>query len=283
VVPGELATLQRRFYELIAQPDPVGEAAARRAAQDPEGYPLERWIDAGGERERAASRLGVYARMHFTRLHASMLEDFPAVAHVIGGDAFRHLVARYVVAHPPRATTLRGVGAAFADFLASDRVGMDLRELVDLARLERARLEVFDAPEETPLRFEDLAAVTPDDWPALNVQTVVASQRVRVGHAVEQAWSAEDEGRQAPDPTPHPGVLLVWRRGFIVRHRRLDEREAVALEACARGASLQVICEALAERLSEEDAPSAVRATLTQWLVDELLVSGGTGTPAPTP
>jgi hypothetical protein len=71
-------------------------------------------------------------------------------------------------------------------------------------------------------------------------------------------------------------TLVVWRCGFVVRHRAAGAGEARALRALERGVDLVALCDAFAE---EDDAIDAVAervsSALRQWVVDGVLAARG--------
>src|SRR5439155_929151 len=91
----------------------------------------------------------------FWRLVDALREDFPKLATVLGDGGFADLVRGYIRAHPSTAPSIRHLGRALPDFLA----GYQPAYLADLARLEWTRLQVFDAPDATPLTAGDLRRI----------------------------------------------------------------------------------------------------------------------------
>jgi hypothetical protein len=78
-----------------------------------------------------------------------------------------------VSAHPSRSYTLDALGRRLPDFVRGARVRRPAF-CHDLARLEWAVTEVFDAPETRPLAAGDLAAVAPGDWERARLVPVAA-------------------------------------------------------------------------------------------------------------
>src|SRR5262249_17047702 len=100
-------------------------------------------------------RLSIYARAYLARLIDCLSADYPAVRALLGDALFERFATGYLWARPPRRYSLFELGKGFADHLEqtrpSDRaVPEDRRSLlrlpIDLARVERARLEAVRAP-----------------------------------------------------------------------------------------------------------------------------------------
>src|SRR5947199_912111 len=160
----------------------------------------------------AGARVGVYADAYFGRLRDVLREDFPHVAALLG-PRFEETARGYLRAHPSEHPSVRHLGRMFADFLEHRP---DLPPyLGDLARLEWARIEVFDAPDARSLNAAALRGVAAEDWPALRFVTVPALAVVRARWPVHELWAGADPAAVAPAPT----ALRVWRAaGLRVFH-----------------------------------------------------------------
>src|SRR6185436_18417921 len=103
---------------------------------------------------------------------------------------------QYLRVHPPRSFTLREAGVALAGFLR-DRADVPAWA-VDLAELERARLEVFDGPDAAPLAQDEVAALG-DALPDLQLSWVPASVVVPLAWTVDDLWSAIEDAQSPPE------------------------------------------------------------------------------------
>lgn len=240
---GSLGALQRRLFDRIA----AGEGAGGRAGRAAEALVV------GDGRASARARLDVYARMYRFRLVDALAALHPQVAEALG-DEFAAMAEAYLARHPSRDPSLRRVGADLIGYLARSRWRRH-PGLVELARLDAARLDVFDAPDEQTLTPADLAAVAPAALPDLPLLLVKAHRLLR----------PRRRGGGA-------ATVLVWRQGVAPLHRALDPVEAAALERLAGGASLGALCEHLCRALGEDQAGPAALRLLAQWTSDELLV-----------
>jgi hypothetical protein len=214
-----------------------------------------------------AARVDVYREMYFWRLYEVLREDFPKTHEALGDD-FEALVRGYLARHPSAHPSVRHVGDRLADFLETDAAARSRPWLVDLARLERARVDAFDAPDATPIRAADLAVVAPEEWAALRFALVPALDVLRSRWPVHELWTA-------PSSTPIAvaTAIRVWRQDFTVFHASMDAIEDAAFAALRAGASFAAICEAVAAHVPDDAAAGTAGSLLARWL-DDGLVAG---------
>jgi len=247
----DLGAIQRRFYELV-----TGDAVA-----------IEPGLLVG-----PPERLAIYARMYVDRLHGVLWDDYPKLVAVLGSDGFRDLVERYLRACPPTSFTVGDAGGALPAYLATRE---DLPPwAADLARLERARVDVFDAADAPVLSRDDMATLAPEAWVGFSIAWVPASAIVHVGWAVDELWSGIEEETPIEAPANGARAILVWRRALTVFHRTLDPDEATVAEL-VRGCTIAEVCAAIDATDAVAPAERAV-GLLTRWLDAEALASTST-------
>ncbi len=117
----------------------------------------------GDARASGAERIHVYQHMYRARLIEALEGQFPRVSRWLDADAFAEVVAAYVTDEPSRHPSLRFIGRRFPDWLAA-RAPAEARHpaLADLARLEWAREDVFDAADQGTLTLETVRGWPPD-------------------------------------------------------------------------------------------------------------------------
>ncbi|HKQ97788.1 MAG TPA: DNA-binding domain-containing protein [Candidatus Polarisedimenticolia bacterium] len=297
-----LLPTQRLFWDLIAAPEgvlPGLEALVRegRAGTDD----LDRMI-VGDARLSASDRLDIYANMYFFRLLDALKEDYPRLLAALGAARFHNLITDYLLACPSRHPSLRYLGDRLPEFLARHPLERESAGLADLARLEWARADIFDAADAPVLTRADLAKLPPDDAGDLRVALVPAYRLLRLGHDAVSVWRAlgSDSGTEAAhagnsnaarmeadgptcahhdadhlDPIPRfgdrPTAVRVWRQGFAVHHRSMDDEERDALLLLAEGATLGRVAQCLSAGLPVAEATARFGALLQRWLDDGLL------------
>ena len=242
--------------------------------------PEAAWLLRGDPERPAAVRLDVYAHAWFHRIHGALADDFGALARVLGPAAFRELVLAYLRAHPPHRPSLRDVGAKLPEFLAGSSAAAALRDgfpfAPDLARLEWALLEAFDSADAPSLTREALAAVPPERWAGLCLSFQPSVRLLALDFPVDRVRRAHDsDDAELPAAlAPRSTRVCVWRSEERVFHRALDPIEAEALARALAGAPFGRLCEGVAERLSDAEAPLRAATLLARWQEDGWLAAG---------
>ncbi len=222
-------------------------------------------VDAADDDE-SSLRLHLYAEGYRWRLVDVLGHDFPVLRASLGQDRFDALAEAYVHAHPSRHPSVRHLGAGFARWLA--RHAPDAPAQADLARLEWAQGEVFDAAEAPIATVDALAMLAPDAWPALRWSLHPAVRRFRTHSNAFALLEAHAGDAALPALRRRPATpWLLWRHDFDVHWRRLPRDEADALAAVARGAPFADWCLHLAGGMPALRAA----ALLKRWLTDGVL------------
>ena len=221
-----LAETQRLFWELLQ-----GTEAPLDAFLGSPGLPAE-------------ERVAIYARMFLHRQVDALREMFPKVVAALGDEGFFEVAARYVRAHPSEHPDLGQLGRKFATFL-------DRPDLRDLARLEWARGEVFEAPPAESLSADEFARLAQDAHAFMNrdLRLIPALRLLELEHDIGFLW---DETAKTAEP--QPTRCVVWRSGFDVFHVTVDEHEARAVHLAIRGAAVGDICGAFGDAARAAEA-----------------------------
>lgn len=264
-----LGDLQASFFRSIAaSPGPSASECF-----DPALLKIVEMAKVVGRRGRLgpAGRLDIYAQMYWARLHDVLLEDFPRVAAILGAERFRAVVCAYLARNPSVQPSVRHIGDRFAEFLVTTSESAALPFLADLARLEWARLAVFDAPDAQPLGAEHLRAVAPGDWPGLIFRLVPAVEFLHSAWPVHALW-ATAEGGLPEGVEPAETAVRVWREGFMVYQASMDAREQLALARVVSGEPFAGVCSALEPVTSSpEDAAREAAQLVLRWVEDGIL------------
>ena len=262
-----LGGLQRWLQAVIEAPGPVRRALASREASRLVRPGRTRDVVLPSKRLSAEERVGVYQEMYLPRMREALESDYPALAHLLGHAAWERLVGAYVSAHPSRSYTLNELGRRLPDFVRRARVPRPAF-CHDLARLEWAVTEVFDAPETRPLAEGDLAAVSPRDWERARLVPVAALRLVALDYDAS-AWldSLRDEAHRHPPVARRRSLLVVYRRDFAVKRREQTPAAFALLGDLVAGQPVgRAVTRALARRgAARLDGAEAAFQLFREW------------------
>ena len=168
------------------------------------------------------------------------------------------------------------VGAGLADYLQATAPWSEQPVLAELARFEWMLTVAFDASDEPALTFAELAALPPDEWPALSFRLHPSVHLLALTSNAPSLRKASDEQAALPDVTyaAKPRHWVVWRKELMSFYRSLDDAEAWALGALNEGADFTALCEGLCDWYKAEHAAPEAARMLRQWVEDGLLKSG---------
>ena len=251
-----LREVQELFFGLITAPESVPKTLEARGETAREA--VER-IFAGDERMRSEERLDAYANMYFFRLRDVLAEDFERTAAVLGEARWHNLVTDYLLVHPPARWSLRWAGEALPAFLRGHACGAEGPWLADVAALEWARNEAFQAVDADAMHVDELVDVHPESWPTLTFGAVPGTALTSSGWDLAGWWIGG--GTEPPAEAAGSQVLLVWRDAADdVRHEVLRGEETEAVRRLIAGAPFAEVCEAFApEGTGEAEAEEAGR------------------------
>lgn len=173
-----------------------------------------------------AQRFAVYRNNVMVSLIEALADSFPVVEQMVGRDFFRAMARAFVQVHPPRKPALVDYGQAFPEWIADFPAAADLPYLPDLARLERAYVTAFHAPDADSLAVDDWSAILADAacLPTRRLRFQPSLQVIRSSFAVASLWAAHQAASDLPldsvDPFAAENAWVIrrdWRVGILNR------------------------------------------------------------------
>ena len=184
-------------------------------------------------------RLGVYRGMYLLRLAEALETDYPALAHFLGGEAFNEFVAGYVEAFPSRSYTLNRLGEHLPEHIRTAPGVARRGFLYDLARLELAVSEVFDAPESPVLTTEQIAQVPTEAWADTRLRPIEAFRLLSFQYPVNAyLTSVKEDDHDHPKARKKNARVAVFRRKYACWRLELSRPAYDLLQALAAGTPL---------------------------------------------
>ena len=221
----------------------------------------------------ADDRLEVYRAGYGIRLGEFLAHDHPMLRLYMGETGFKAMALAYIAAHPSDTPNARWYSRHLPEFLAKSHSFARKRELPELAELERALNDAFDAPDCAIVSMADLAAVDPAEFAGMGFALSTSLVRLRVKTNVTSLWASLRCDMPPPPAAalPEPQDLMVWRQGTASRFRMLGAEEAMAVDATAEGVPFAVICEMIAAMDDPDTAAVRAATYLRGWIEAEII------------
>ena len=217
---------------------------------------------AGNERLSPVEQLDIYREQYWLRHEGALEEDFVSLVSLLGDDGFCALAHAYLAANPPDSYTLRDLGAKLAAFVESHAPYASDPLVADLARLEWAFVEAFDAPDAPPLDTSALATASEDDWARAKIVLHPSVQRVVLEHPADAYRAAARRGESPERPEKSRVHMIVYRGSESLQYIDVEPIAFALLERLAAGEPLALACERVADGADIEDR---VGAWFQQW------------------
>ncbi|MHB1142583.1 MAG: HvfC/BufC N-terminal domain-containing protein [Sulfuricaulis sp.] len=260
----------------------------------------------GTAKVSAETRLAIYYDAYRLRLLEALASNYPVLRAWIGEEEFENIGIAYVAARPSRHFSIRWFGHLLPEFLATTPPWDDKSGLAEMAALEWALSEAFDAEDGTVIGIEDMASIPAPAWPGMRLHFHPSAQRLDLRWNVPTVWKAINQsldvekntascrgetsafpsaGKEqhadmpaatdVPAPMEHeyPQAWLVWRQDLKTWFRSLSVDEAWALDAAMTGENFAAICEGLCEWIDAQNVALHAAGLMKQWITDGL-VSG---------
>jgi Putative DNA-binding domain len=195
-------------------------------------------------------RLEIYNRSYWSRVLDALGEDFPGVRAVVGAKRFAPMLRRYLADCPSESFTMRNLGQHFSAWMERNAalVGPNRGIALDMARLEWAEIESFDASEQERLSPAEVAALGSAStlrlqphlrWMEAACEADALLLEVRLA-AKRKAGAprAFTEKRMARARSCGAVYLAIHRHELVVHYKRIDAEMFRLLGALDRGATI---------------------------------------------
>jgi hypothetical protein len=187
--------------------------------------------------------LGVYRHAYLQRLNEFVENDHEILHAYLGDQAFREMAKAYASAHPSHNRNARYFCVRLPQFLRAVERYKSKPQLSELAALEKALNDAFDAADAPSLTLADLAEIQPENWPRLSFEFHPSALRLDCHTNAPDIWLSLKEEREPPkvQELAKPSHILVWRED-IPKFRLLGPEEAMMWAEAARGTNFGTLC-----------------------------------------
>ena len=216
----------------------------------------------------AARRLGVYQDAYKLRLIDMLATYHPVLLAYMGDAAFNTMANAYFDKFPSSHANARNVARRLPIFLKVAINYHHIAALAEIASLERAIEDVFDAPDSNIASLADLQQVGPQSVETMQIILAPATEIVSfTSNGYDIFLALKQETTPPPhEPLEEPANVLVWRSEETSRFRLLAAEEAMLLKEATGGKSFAALCEMAAFMEDGETAAARVAGYLVEWL-----------------
>jgi hypothetical protein len=225
------------------------------------------------DKEKRDVLFNVYRHAYVSRLVESLRNDHPCLHGYLGDEMFDDMGKAYVAAKPSHHPNMRWFSQGLPEFLRATAPYKDYAVIGDLAQLEKAINDAFDAPEGPIIGITDVAAVDPQAWNDLRFQAHVSANRFDLSTNAAAIWIALHNEDTPPDAevSQEPHRVLVWRQDVTPMFRELPAEEAMMWDEASAGIPFGVLCSMLATYDDPDGAAARGAGYLREWVTAGLL------------
>ncbi len=186
------------------------------------------------------NRARVYQNNMLSALGKTIIDNFPAVARLVGEEFMRALARAYVEADPPRSPVLSAYGAGFPAFIERFPPAQSLPYLGDVAGLDWAYIEAVFSSNEPPLTADTLVGLDDDAIAGLSPGLHPSVRLVHSRWNACEIWAANRDAQVRVNVTlrSEPSTALIWRGPKGVTHRLVSPSIVTFAREVANGQSL---------------------------------------------
>jgi len=234
---------------------------------------LERVV--GNAKISAPRRLAIYYDAYRLRLLEALDSNYPVLHAWMGDDEFEQLGLAYLEAHPSTHFSIRYFGHRLTEYLASADEYRGRSYLGEMAALEWAMSEAFDAPDSPVAGLDTMASIPPEAWPEMHMTLHVSVHRLDLRWNIPAIWTTIKEEQTPAEPLARewPEPWLVWRQDLRIFFRPLSVDEAWAIDAVRQGATFASICEGLVEWIDAQNVALHSAGLLKRWISDGMIIN----------
>ena len=222
----------------------------------------------GSARLSPAEQLEIYREQFWLRHTSSLVEDFPGLGGILGQEDWERLAEQYLREVAPTSYTLRDLGHQLPAVIERASWLPHQALCLDMARLELAYIEVFDAPDSPPLAPERLASIPEEQLGDARLVVAPSVRLLSVRYPVADLRRKLRADAQDPVAIPdeEPQELVVYRRDLGLWDMPLSSVAFTFLAALAQGKALGAAAELAATTPEREAALGAgIGAWLQEW------------------
>lgn len=202
----------------------------------------------GNTRLSPAEQVNIYRTQFWLRHTGALIEDYPGLTGLVGQRTWEAIAESYLTKIGYQVRALRDLGKDLAQHLETFPELENRKLLIDMARLEWAYVEAFDAQDEETLDHQRLMAIAPESWETVRFRIADSLTLLRLSYPVadlrREMRSAPDEAKKRAYSCQEEELYyVVYRRGHELFDKQLSRVAFLLLTQLKAGLSLIFACE----------------------------------------
>ncbi len=226
---------------------------------------------ASSPRRSANQRMVLYGSAYTLRLKEALSTDYERLHAYLGDELFETLVQHYIKSYPSHHPSLRYFGQHMVTLAENLVPFCQLPEVAEIARIELAFGNSFDAADKQCVVLDELARLAPEAWAHLTLRFHDSVQLLPQHYNSFQIWRALANDETPPPKTTDDTTWLIWRQDLVSRYRALSAAELAALTVVLNAGSFADLCEILLDHFPEQETPQRAVTYLQQWINDQMV------------
>ena len=252
-----LSVVHQSFLSMITEPEGIDRSDDRlRWLSDQ--TPVDRYVGAN-----------VYNQAYYLRIKECLVSVFPCLYEVCEDAGFSVLVANYLEKHKPESINIKDVGKFFSDFIASGQFdfdfGIDVMVLAEIARIEWAESEVFDAPNIEGTKLANLLSLAPDAWDSMTISYLSHMRFLSTSYALEPVFESFKKKENPTLPEKVTQFFCIYRKDFRVHRTLISREEFYLVKNLQQGLKLVNAIERVGAEFPGEDLLRSLPAWVAKW------------------
>jgi len=222
-------------------------------------------------RRSAGQRMVFYGNAYTLRLKEALTTDYDRLHSYLGDDLFETLMQQYIESYPSQHPSLRYFGQHVVELVEQHESFKQLPEVAEIARIEKAFGDSFDAADCQCASLDQLAQLNPEAWATLTLHFHDSVQLLPQHYNSFQIWQALSNEKAPPQRTTSNTTWLIWRQNLVSQYRALESAELAALTIVMSAGSFADLCAVLLEYFSEQETPQQAVGYLQRWINDQMV------------
>lgn len=156
-------------------------------------------------------RIHIYRNNTFVSLKQVLVDTFAAVTELASIEFMRYVGHEFIKQHPPKNGALMFYGKEFPNFLKHFEAAKQHPYLADVADLEWALNETYDAADSTPLTAEDFTESNLEKLMGEKLRLTASTRVLSSAYPIFDLWSVTKEETQPKIDLTKAQNVLIYR------------------------------------------------------------------------